>query len=79
MTEIPSDEGKLYLATVLDLFSRRLLAAPNSNHPAAQLACDAIMTATAPAEDTRRSAARCSTPTADRPTLQAISPDSAPG
>ena len=28
LTEIPTDEGKLYLATVLDLFSRRLLACP---------------------------------------------------
>ena len=28
ITEIPTDEGKLYLATVLDLFSRRLLACP---------------------------------------------------
>ena len=28
MTEIPTDEGKLYLATVLDLFSRKLLANP---------------------------------------------------
>ena len=28
MTEIPTDEGKLYLATVLDLYSRRLLACP---------------------------------------------------
>ena len=27
MTEIPTDEGKLYLATVMDLFSRKLLAA----------------------------------------------------
>ena len=28
MTEIPTDEGKLYLATVLHLFSRKLLASP---------------------------------------------------
>lgn len=47
MTEIPTDEGKLYLATVLDLFSRRLLAAPTSEHPNAQLACDAIKMAVA--------------------------------
>jgi putative transposase len=47
MTEIPTDEGKLYLATVLDLFSRRLLSAPTSEHPDAQLACDAIKMATA--------------------------------
>ena len=42
MTEIPTDEGKVYLATVLDLFSRRLLACPTSEHPNAELACDAI-------------------------------------
>ena len=33
ITEIPTDEGKLYLATVLDLFSRKLLACPTSNTP----------------------------------------------
>jgi putative transposase len=42
MTEIPTDEGKLYLATVIDLFSRKLLACPTSAHPDAQLACDAL-------------------------------------
>jgi hypothetical protein len=42
ITEIPTLEGKLYMATVIDLFSRRLLAAPTSNHPNAELACDAI-------------------------------------
>jgi putative transposase len=47
MTEIPTDEGKLYLATVLDLFSRRLLACPTSEHPNADLACDAIKIASA--------------------------------
>jgi putative transposase len=47
MTEIPTDEGKLYLATVLDLFSRRLLACPTSEHPNAELACDAIKVAAA--------------------------------
>ena len=47
MTEIPTDGGKLYLATVLDLCSRRLLAAPTSEHPNAQLACDAIRMAVA--------------------------------
>jgi putative transposase len=30
------------LATVLDLYSRRLLVCPTSEHPDAQLACDAI-------------------------------------
>ncbi len=47
ITEIPTDEGKLYMATVLDLFSRRLLAAPTSEHPNAQLAADAIKIAAA--------------------------------
>lgn len=47
MTEIPTDEGKLYIATVLDLFSRRLLACPTSDHPNAELACDAITIASA--------------------------------
>lgn len=47
MTEIPTDEGKLYLATVLDLFSRRLLACPTSEHPNAELARDAIKIAAA--------------------------------
>ena len=47
MTEIRTDEGKLYLATVIDLCSRRLLAAPTSEHPNAELAGDAIKMATA--------------------------------
>ncbi|MGI8651161.1 MAG: IS3 family transposase, partial [Geodermatophilaceae bacterium] len=47
MTEIPTDEGKLYLASVLDLYSRRLLACPTSEHPNAELACDAIKIASA--------------------------------
>jgi putative transposase len=47
ITEIPTDEGKLYLATVLDLFSRRLLACPTSPHPDAALAADAITIAAA--------------------------------
>ena len=47
MTEIPTDEGKLYMATVLDLFSRRLLACPTSEHPDAELACDAMKIASA--------------------------------
>ena len=42
ITEIPTDEGKLYLASVLDLCSRRLLAAPTSDHPNAELVMDAI-------------------------------------
>ena len=47
MTEIPTDQGKLYLATVIDLYSRRLLAAPSSDHPNAELAMDAIKMAVA--------------------------------
>ena len=47
ITEIPTDEGKLYLASVLDLFSRKLLACPTSQHPNAELACDAIKIASA--------------------------------
>ncbi len=47
ITEIPTDEGKLYLATVLDLFGRRLLAAPIGEHPDAALAGDAIRVAIA--------------------------------
>lgn len=47
MTEIPTGEGKLYLATVIDLFSRRLLACPISGHPDRWLAIDAIKIAAA--------------------------------
>jgi len=46
ITEISTDEGKHYLATVLDLFSRKLLTCPTSTHPDAELACDAIKIAT---------------------------------
>jgi putative transposase len=46
MTEIPTGvDGrgpKLYLATVIDLYSRRLLGAATSRHPDAELACAAI-------------------------------------
>jgi len=47
MTEIPTDEGKLYLATVIDLFSRKLLGAATSVHPDAELAGQAIKMAVA--------------------------------
>jgi putative transposase len=47
ITEIPTDEGKLYLATTLDLFSRRLLGYATSAHPDAELAGQAIKIATA--------------------------------
>jgi transposase InsO family protein len=47
MTEIPTGEGKLYLATVEDLFSRRLPGFAMSEHPDAVLAVAAIHTAVA--------------------------------
>ncbi|EUA07220.1 integrase core domain protein [Mycobacterium xenopi 4042] len=47
ITEIPTDEGKLYLASVLDLCGRRLLSCPMSDHPDAELAGDAIKMAVA--------------------------------
>jgi putative transposase len=47
ITEIPTGEGKLYLATVIDLYSRRLLACPISEHPNAELAGVAIKIAAA--------------------------------
>jgi hypothetical protein len=40
ITEIPTDKGKLYLATVLDLCSGRLLAAPTSDNPNAAVLAD---------------------------------------
>ncbi len=39
--------AKLYLATVIDLYSRRLLACSTSEHPDAELAGDAIKIAAA--------------------------------
>src|SRR3954453_18285644 len=46
MTEIPTGPDgrgpKLYLATVIDLYSRRLLGAATSRHPDAELACAAL-------------------------------------
>jgi putative transposase len=47
ITEIPTEEGKLYLAKVLDLCRRRLLACALSERPDATLTCDAIKMATA--------------------------------
>lgn len=51
MTEIPTgpdEQGpKLYLATVIDLYSRRLLGAATGLHPDADLACAAIKMAVA--------------------------------
>jgi putative transposase len=42
MTEIPTDEGKLYLSTAIDLFSRRLLGYATSTHADAELAGQTI-------------------------------------
>jgi len=47
ITEIPTGAGKLYLASVIDLYWRRLLGAATSRHPDAALACDAIRMAVA--------------------------------
>lgn len=47
MTEIPTAAGKLYLATVIDLYSRRLLGAATGLRPDAELACSAIKMAVA--------------------------------
>jgi hypothetical protein len=47
MTEIPTAAGKLYLATVIDLYSRRLLGAATGLHPDADLGCAAIKMAVA--------------------------------
>jgi transposase InsO family protein len=47
MTEIPTAAGKLYLATVIDLYSRRLLGAATGLHSDADLAGAAIKMAVA--------------------------------
>jgi len=47
LTEVETDEGKLYLATVLDLFSRRLLGYAMSEHHDAALAVAALNMAAA--------------------------------
>jgi putative transposase len=47
LTEVDTDEGKLYLATVLDLFSRRLLGYAMSEHHDADLAVATLSMAAA--------------------------------
>jgi transposase InsO family protein len=47
LTEIVTDEGKLYLAAVLDLFSRRLLGYATSEHHDADVAVAALNMAAA--------------------------------
>lgn len=42
LTEIPTEDAKLYLATVIDLYSRRLLGYATGLHPDAELAAAAI-------------------------------------
>ncbi|MGW3352684.1 DDE-type integrase/transposase/recombinase [Nonomuraea rubra] len=47
VTQIDTDEGKLYLATVEDLFSRRLLGYAMSGHHDAALTCASLQMAAA--------------------------------
>jgi transposase InsO family protein len=47
MTEIVTDQGKLYLATVIDLFSRRLLGYAMSEHHDADLVIASLRMAAA--------------------------------
>ncbi len=46
-TEIPTGEGKLYLASVMDMASRRVLGFAVGEHHDAQLACSALVMAVA--------------------------------
>jgi len=79
MAEIPlNGHRKLYPATVIDLYSRRLLAVAVSKHTNRNLARSAIRIAvTARGGGHTRSEASPSTPTADRPTLPSRSRASA--
>jgi transposase InsO family protein len=47
LTEVDTDEGKLYLATVLDLFSRKMLGYAMSEHHDAELAAASLSMAVA--------------------------------
>lgn len=47
ITEINTEEGKLYLSTVLDLFSRRMLGYAMGEHHDAELTCAALSMAAA--------------------------------
>jgi len=42
ITYIPTGEGWLYLATVIDLFSRRVVGWALADHVRAELVCDAL-------------------------------------
>ncbi|WP_151898140.1 DDE-type integrase/transposase/recombinase [Streptomyces sp. C8S0] len=52
MTEIATEEGKLYLATVIDLFSRRLLGYAMGDRHNADLVAAALHMAAATAAAT---------------------------
>ena len=57
ITEIPTDEDKLYLSSVLDLLRAAFAACPMSDHPDAELTGDAIkMVATVRGGRTRSTA-----------------------
>ena len=73
ITEIPTDEGKLYFASVLDLHLRRLLASATSDHPDAALVCDAIKMAAAVRGGRSAIDGVISTLIADQPILQRVS------
>ena len=75
ITEIPTAYGKLYLATVIDLYSRRLLAAATSLRRGVGLRGDQDR-----GRGPRRAHSRTSssTPTADRPTPPNASPGCVP-
>ena len=47
ITYVPTGEGWLYLATVIDLFSRRVIGWSLADHMRAELVCDALRMATA--------------------------------
>ena len=47
LTEVQTQEGKLYLATVLDLFSRRMLGYAMATHHDGELAVAALQMAVA--------------------------------
>jgi len=53
ITYIPTDEGWLYLATTLDLGSRRLLGWSMADHMRAELVCDALSAAVATRDRSR--------------------------
>ena len=68
ITEIPTAGGKLYLATVIDLYSRRLLGAATSRHPDADLRVLRSGWQSRSAAASTPSAGSSSTPIAARPT-----------